>query len=198
LPAEFPVPEGGRTGRANQWEFLLGAWLSLVERFVRDEEVAGSNPVAPKLSPQALRSLKGHDLEELFSRFSPASGRVLRAAEQECRNHNHYYVGVEHLLVALLEEQDGAVLERLRAEEIDPAEVHAELRRALGTGEDRLWEGILVTPRVRKVVALAEERAGEHPLDPIDLFEAIRAEGGSLAAELLRRAQSRNTATASE
>ena len=25
----------------------LGAWLSLVERFVRDEEVVGSNPVAP-------------------------------------------------------------------------------------------------------------------------------------------------------
>ncbi len=26
---------------------FVGAWLSLVERFVRDEEVAGSNPVAP-------------------------------------------------------------------------------------------------------------------------------------------------------
>ncbi len=25
----------------------LGAWLSLVERYVRDVEVAGSNPVAP-------------------------------------------------------------------------------------------------------------------------------------------------------
>jgi hypothetical protein len=27
---------------------FLGAWLSLVERYVRDVEVAGSNPVAPK------------------------------------------------------------------------------------------------------------------------------------------------------
>jgi hypothetical protein len=27
---------------------LFGAWLSLVERFVRDEEVARSNRVAPK------------------------------------------------------------------------------------------------------------------------------------------------------
>jgi hypothetical protein len=27
---------------------FVGAWLSLVERFVRDEEVAGSNPVAPR------------------------------------------------------------------------------------------------------------------------------------------------------
>ena len=134
----------------------------------------------------------------MFAKFSPASGRVLRAAEQECRNHNHYYVGVEHLLVALLEEQDGRVNERLNAEHIDVGEVHAEVRRALGTGEDRLWEGILVTPRVRKVVLLAEEQAGDAPVEPGDLLDAIMAEGGSLAAEILRRAKARNTAAASE
>ena len=27
-----------------------GVWLSLVERFVRDEEVAGSNPVTPTIN----------------------------------------------------------------------------------------------------------------------------------------------------
>lgn len=123
---------------------------------------------------------------------------MLRAAEQECRNHNHYYVGVEHLLVALLEEHDGVISERLKEQSIDVGEAHAEVRRALGTGEDRLWEGILVTPRVRKVVALAEDQAGDRTIEPIDLFEAIQAEGGSLAAEILRRAKTRNTAAASE
>ncbi len=34
---------------------FVGAWLSLVERFVRDEEVAGSNPVAPTISSKVLR-----------------------------------------------------------------------------------------------------------------------------------------------
>jgi ATP-dependent Clp protease ATP-binding subunit ClpA len=134
----------------------------------------------------------------LFAKFSPASGRVLRAAEQECRNHNHYYVGVEHLLVALLEEGDSAVDERLRGQHIDVGEVHAEARRALGTGEDRMWEGILVTPRVRKVVALAEQQAGDRAVEPRDLLDAVIAEGGSLAAEILRRAKARNTAAASE
>jgi type VI secretion system protein VasG len=134
----------------------------------------------------------------LFAKFSPASGRVLRAAEQECRNHNHYYVGVEHLLVALLEEQDSDVSARLRGEHIDAAEVHAEVRRALGTGEDRMWEGILVTPRVRKIVAMAEVQAGDRTVEPVDLLDAILSEGGSLAAEILRRAKARNTAAASE
>jgi ATP-dependent Clp protease ATP-binding subunit ClpA len=133
----------------------------------------------------------------LFSRFNPAARRVLRLAEQECRNHSHYYVGAEHLLVALLEERDPAILRSLDEAGIDVSEVHAEVRRALGTGDDRLWEGILVTPRLRKIVAVAENSAGDREIDPADLFEALRAEGGSLAAEILRRAP-RNSASPAE
>jgi ATP-dependent Clp protease ATP-binding subunit ClpA len=124
----------------------------------------------------------------LFNRFSPAARRVLRAAEQECRNHNHYYVGAEHMLFALLEEHDATVEQCLRDEFVNTSDVHSEIKRALGTGDDRMWEGILVTPRVRKIVALAESRAGENEVEPIDLFEAIRTEGGGMAAEILRRA----------
>ena len=135
----------------------------------------------------------------MFSRFSPAARRVLRAAEQECRNHNHYYVGAEHLLEALLQEHDRAILESLEAQTIDAREVHAEVRRSLGTGEERVWEGILLTPRVRKIVAVAEERSGDRDIEPFDLYEALRAEGGSLAAEILRRAAApRNPAAATE
>ncbi len=130
----------------------------------------------------------------MFSKFNPAARRVLRVAEQECRNHSHYYVGAEHLLVALLEERDPSILGMLEAEGVDVREVHAEVRHALGTGEDHPWEGILLTPRVRKIVALAEQRAAQRELGPVDLFEALRAEGGSLAAEILRRAAARNTA----
>lgn len=122
---------------------------------------------------------------------------MLRAAEQECRNHNHYYVGVEHLLVALLEEQSPDVAARLAEEGIDPGEAHAQIRRALGTGEDRTWEGILVTPRVRTIVAIAGERAGTRPVEPLDLLDAILSEDGSVAARVLRRA-ARNPAAASE
>ena len=91
-------------------------------------------------------------------------------------------------MVALLEERDPGILQALEADGIDVREVHAEVRRAIGTGEERLWEGILVTPRVRKIIALAEERAGDRLVEPVDLFSSLRLEGGSLAAEVLRRA----------
>jgi ATP-dependent Clp protease ATP-binding subunit ClpA len=130
----------------------------------------------------------------LFSRFSPAARRVLRAAEQECRNHDHYYVGVEHMLFALLDEHDPAVEEQLRAANASLAVIHAEVKRALGTGEGRTWEGILLTPRVRKIIALAEMRAAGRDIDPIDLFEAIREEGGGRAAAILLRARNSSAA----
>jgi ATP-dependent Clp protease ATP-binding subunit ClpA len=123
----------------------------------------------------------------LFLQFSPASRRVLRAAEQECRNHNHYYVGAEHMLFALLEEHDPGIEQRLRERHVSSSDVHAEIKRALGMGDDRMWEGILVTPRVRKIVKLAEKRAGDGEIEPLDLFDAICDEGAGLAADILRR-----------
>ncbi len=99
----------------------------------------------------------------MFSRFNTASKRVLRAAEQECRNQNHYYVGVEHLLLALLEEHDPQIEEALARAASTAGEFAAVLRHRLGTNEERLWDGILVTPRARRVIALAEEAAGDGP-----------------------------------
>lgn len=119
-------------------------------------------------------------------------------AEQESRNHNDYFIGAEHLLAALLEERDPAVVAALRGCGIDLHEVYAEVRRCLGTGVDRLWEGILVTPRVRKIVTLAEQAADGREVTPLDLYEALRAEGGSTAAALLRELAARNATSAAE
>ena len=126
----------------------------------------------------------------MFSRFSPAAKRVLRAAEQACRNHNHYYVGVGHLLLALIEEHDSGVEARLAAAGARPADVLRDVRRALGTGDDRLWDGISITPRLRAVVALADRStpAGT-AIEPRHLLDAIVDEGGGLAAEILARFQ---------
>lgn len=93
------------------------------------------------------------------------------------------------MLFALLEEHDADVEARLADLAVDVGDVHASVKRALGTGEDRMWEGILVTPRVRKIVQIAEQHVGEDLIQPVDLLDAIRAEGGGMAAEILARAE---------
>ena len=91
------------------------------------------------------------------------------------------------MLYALLEEHDRAVDDALETAKISVSAVHAHVKRVLGTGEGRTWEGILLTPRVRKIIKLAELRAGEREIEPIDLFESIRDEGGGVAADILAR-----------
>jgi ATP-dependent Clp protease ATP-binding subunit ClpA len=126
----------------------------------------------------------------VFSRFNPAAKRVLRAAEQASRNYNHYYVGVGHLLLALLEEHDAGVDAWLAERGTAPAAVLEDLRRALGTGDDRLWDGILVTPRVLGIVARACDAVpAGGPIEPAHLLDAMVAEGGGLGAEILARFQ---------
>ena len=148
----------------------------------RGHRFKSCRPDQPKRSLAALCGVS------LFSRFSPASKHVLRVAEQECRNLNHYYVGVEHLLLALLEQHDSAIEARLSHSGIAVSQVQAELRRRVGSPDERLWDGILVTPRVRQIVRLAEEASGQGLVEPVHLFDAICAEGRSVAADIVSQA----------
>jgi ATP-dependent Clp protease ATP-binding subunit ClpA len=120
----------------------------------------------------------------LFTRLSASASRVIRAAEQDCRNRNQYYVGVEHVLLALLEDADPEVESILRERGIEPADARRRLRGAIGVGEERSWEGILITPRARHALEHAEQQAAGGEVRPAHLLSAIMEEGG-FAGELL-------------
>jgi ATP-dependent Clp protease ATP-binding subunit ClpA len=120
----------------------------------------------------------------MFSHLSASSLRVLRAAEQECRNRNQYYIGVEHVMLALLEDGDPEVNALLEAKGAARSDFHRDLRRAVGVGEERQWDGILITPRARAVFEVAERAAAGEEVRPRHLFDAIVQEGG-LPADLL-------------
>jgi hypothetical protein len=98
-------------------------------------------------------------------------------------------------LLALIEEHDPEVDRRLAERGSYPADMLADVRRALGTGDDRSWDGILVTPRVRSVVARAEATAQNGALvEPGHLLDAVLLESGGLVADVLSRHLG-NTAT---
>jgi hypothetical protein len=89
-------------------------------------------------------------------------------------------------LLALIEEHDPGVERRFAGRGSRPADVLADVRRALGTGDDRAWDGILVTPRVRSVIARAESSVQNGALvEPGDLLDALFLESGGLAADVL-------------
>src|SRR5471030_2580328 len=82
-----PAPPGGKSGltRApcrgrSATLFTVGEWLSLVEHLVRDQGVAGSNPVSPtNLKPRFARDFRNVS-RLLFSPLSRFGTRLDHAA----------------------------------------------------------------------------------------------------------------------
>lgn len=122
----------------------------------------------------------------MFSHFDAAARAVCTLAEQECRNASHYYLGTEHLLLAMAIAPPADVADCFRQVGIDPWAVKRLLREHMEPPADHPWEGVVITPRVQRVFALAAAgKSDASPVEPIDLLRAIEREGGGVAARVL-------------
>jgi hypothetical protein len=50
---------------------------------------------------------------------------------------------------------------------------------------DHPWEGVIVTPRVRRIIARAAAQKPGALVEPIDILNAIVEDGGGVAARVL-------------
>jgi ATP-dependent Clp protease ATP-binding subunit ClpA len=122
----------------------------------------------------------------MFSRFSPAARAVITLAEQECRNSNHYYLGTEHLLLAMAIAPPPDIAEYFGTKGVEPWLVKRALRAAMAPPGEHPWEGIIVTPRVQRIFGLAlSTKAPTEVVQPIDLLSAITRDGGGVAARVI-------------
>jgi ATP-dependent Clp protease ATP-binding subunit ClpA len=139
--------------------------------------------------------------------YTPRVKKVLDLARREAKNLNHTYVGTEHLLLALLREDDGIAaqvlknldvnLEQARIEvlkELDPninLDEHAvEKRLELNKPQKELFEELTgFTPRAMETLALARKEADRLRLNYLGtehlLFGLIELGGAGVATNML-------------
>ena len=65
----------------------------------------------------------------MFERFTAAARNAVVNAQTEARELGHAHIGTEHLLLALLDEEDGRITRLLRGYQVDAAFVRADIRR---------------------------------------------------------------------
>lgn len=103
----------------------------------------------------------------------------------------HFYVGVEHLFIALLEIPGGLAASILEDHSLTANYVIDAIRRKIGKGgETRLWAGMPNTPRANIVLGIANDLALEAKRQEInerDLLHAILEEGESIAIHVLQQ-----------
>lgn len=119
--------------------------------------------------------------------FSPEAKQILALAQKESENLQHFYLGAEHIFIALTKVENGVTQSVFHQLNLDPKQVRDAIRRFVGIGYGhRYWEGIRTTPRYEAVLKLAISRK-DAPIEEKDLFLAIVEEGESLPVRLLQK-----------
>jgi ATP-dependent Clp protease ATP-binding subunit ClpC len=115
---------------------------------------------------------------------------ILINARQESVQMRHYYLGVEHLFIALLQIQGGLTSNILTEQGLTADYVIDTLRRKTGKGlNQRLWVGIPYTPRTEIILNIANDLVLDDQrkdIDERDLLSAIIAERDSLPIRVLK------------
>lgn len=114
---------------------------------------------------------------------------IIRLAQKESARSGHFYVGVEHLFIALTRLDGGVTTSTLEEQNVAPRFVRYMIRQEVGQGDNRrFWPGFRDTPRLQTVVQLARQLArarGTEALIERDLLLAILREGESLPYRVL-------------
>jgi ATP-dependent Clp protease ATP-binding subunit ClpC len=96
----------------------------------------------------------------MFEKFTERGRKVIIYAKEEAEKRQNDYLGTEHLLLAILREEDGLPVAILKRMGITREEIRMEIERNLPQGTDLMtFDDIPFTPRAKKVLELAVEEA---------------------------------------
>jgi hypothetical protein len=114
---------------------------------------------------------------------------ILIGARQESYRMRHFYVGAEHLFIALLEIKGSLANSILQEHGLAPEYVIDAIRRKVGKGgKHRLWAGVPNTPRAQVLLGIANDLAlesGREEISERDLLIAIFEEKDSVPLRVL-------------
>ncbi len=102
----------------------------------------------------------------------------------------HYYIGVEHLFISLLDIRGGLTRSILEEQGLTPDYVSDAIRRKIGKGSlRRLWAGTPSTPRANVILDIANDLAledGRSEVNERDLLTAIIEETDNMPVRILK------------
>ena len=124
----------------------------------------------------------------MFERFTDRARRVVVHAQEEARMASHSYIGTEHILLGLIDEDEGVAVRALEALGISRAALRQQVKEIIGQGHQPPGGHIPFTGRARKVVELAQDESeslGHGFVDTDHLLIGLIREGDGVAAQVL-------------
>src|SRR5919107_5069054 len=104
----------------------------------------------------------------MSERFTERACKVVVLAQEEARHFKHNYIGTEHLLLGLLQEDKGGAARVLNSLNVTLDEVREQVESIVGYGRDITVSRPPFTPRSKKVLDLALREAWQLGYSYID------------------------------
>ena len=123
-----------------------------------------------------------------FHKFTERARKVLHLAQEEAQRLQHNYIGTEHLLLGIIREGDGVAAKVLRNLGVDLDRVRSSVESILGRGKRVVTGELGLTPRAKKVIALAVDEARHlhhHYIGTEHLLLGLVREGQGIGASVL-------------
>jgi ATP-dependent Clp protease ATP-binding subunit ClpC len=131
-----------------------------------------------------------------FDRFTERAQEAAQRSAEIIQRYGHNQIDTEHILLALIEQPDGVITQILEALNVDAAALTERLDYILRTSpKANIFGGgagqIFITPRVKRIIDLANEEANrlkDEYISTEHIFLAILSERSTPAARLLEGA----------
>ena len=124
----------------------------------------------------------------MFERFTEKARKVVVKAQDEARYLKQNYIGTEHLLLGIIDENDGIASKVLIEMGITIEEVRAAVKTVITEGSSESYEHIPFTPRAKKVLELSLREAlqmGHNYIGTEHILLGLLREGEGVAARVL-------------
>ncbi|MEJ2182811.1 MAG: ATP-dependent Clp protease ATP-binding subunit [Nitrospirota bacterium] len=126
----------------------------------------------------------------MFEKFTERGRKVIIYAKEEAERRQNDYLGTEHLLLAILRDEDSLPVAILKKMGLSPDELRMEIERNLPIGSNIMTFGdVPFTPRAKKVLELAVEEArllGHNYIGSEHLLLGLVREEEGIAGKILR------------
>ncbi|MDD5259651.1 MAG: ATP-dependent Clp protease ATP-binding subunit [bacterium] len=125
----------------------------------------------------------------MFNRFTERAQRAIQLAQEEVKRLNHDYLGTEHLLLGLIDLNEGVASLVLANLDLDLSKIRKEVEKIVGAGDTIMLLGeVPFTPRAKKVLQLAVEESqtmGHSRIGTEHILLGLLREGEGIAAKVL-------------
>ena len=124
----------------------------------------------------------------MFERFTERARKVVVKAQDEARFLKQNYIGTEHILLGLLDEQEGIASKVLLEMGFSGEEIKLAVKAVVTEGSSDSYEHIPFTPRAKKVLELSLREAlqmGHNYIGTEHILLGLLREGEGVAARVL-------------